>query len=72
LKRLANENIPMASVSALREAGYDIVSMTEEAPGSSDEAGLLRAKMEDRVVITFDRDYGVLLFRKRLPPACTG
>ncbi|MDZ7753961.1 MAG: DUF5615 family PIN-like protein [Gammaproteobacteria bacterium] len=67
MKLLANENIPIASVSALREAGYDILSITEEAPGLSDEAVLRRAQVEERIVLTFDRDYGELLFRKRLP-----
>lgn len=38
MKLLANENIPMASVSALREAGYDILSITEEVPGLRAEA----------------------------------
>nr|VFK26132.1 MAG: hypothetical protein BECKLPF1236A_GA0070988_105121 [Candidatus Kentron sp. LPFa]VFK36179.1 MAG: hypothetical protein BECKLPF1236C_GA0070990_105071 [Candidatus Kentron sp. LPFa] len=66
MKFLANENIPLASVHALREAGHDVLSMTEESPGTSDEMVMRRAYMENRIIVTFDRDYGELIFRRRL------
>ena len=33
---LANENIPLASVKALRTAGHDVLSITEYQPGITD------------------------------------
>ncbi|WP_369406476.1 DUF5615 family PIN-like protein [Candidatus Thiosymbion oneisti] len=35
MRLLANENIPLASVSALREAGHDVGSVSERSPGIS-------------------------------------
>nr|VFK54095.1 MAG: Predicted nuclease, contains PIN domain, potential toxin-antitoxin system component [Candidatus Kentron sp. TC] len=66
MKLLANENIPLTSVHVLREAGHDVLSMTEESPGTSDEMVMRRACMENRIIVTFDRDYGELIFRRRL------
>ncbi|MCY3818723.1 MAG: DUF5615 family PIN-like protein [Gammaproteobacteria bacterium] len=68
MKLLANENIPLATVKALREAGEDVLSVTEASPGASDEAIIRWARREGRVVVTFDRDYGELVFNQRLPP----
>lgn len=43
-----------------------MVAISEESPGIKDSAVLLRASVEQRVIITFDRDYGELLYRHRL------
>lgn len=67
MRLLINENIPLASVVALRDAGHDVASITELSPGISDEAVMAIAHDEHRIVVTFDRDYGELIFRKRLP-----
>jgi predicted nuclease of predicted toxin-antitoxin system len=64
---LANENVPLATVRLLREAGFPTVSMSEEAPGLDDAAVMARARAAQQVIITFDRDYGDLLFRDGLP-----
>lgn len=67
MRLLINENIPLASVAALREAGHDVISITERSPGISDEAVMALAHHEQRIVLTFDRDYGELVFRRQLP-----
>jgi len=71
IKLLANENIPRASVTLLQKADFDILSASGEFPGSSDEIVLSRARKEERVLITFDRDYGELIFHHKspVPPA---
>lgn len=51
----------------LREAGHDVVSITERSPGISDDAVMRLAHAEGRIIVTFDRDYGELVFRHRLP-----
>ena len=67
---LANENIPLKSIKILRENGYDVKSIVEESPGISDEEVLRIAKSENRIILTFDRDYGKLIFEKKnLAPA---
>jgi predicted nuclease of predicted toxin-antitoxin system len=67
MRLLINENIPLASVAALRKAGHDVVSITERSPGISDESVMAIAHKEQRILVTFDRDYGELVFRRRLP-----
>jgi len=67
---LANENFPLQSVRLLREAGHRVVSIIQEAPGGKDEDILKRSHTERLIILTFDRDYGELLYRHQaLPPA---
>ncbi|MCK4422412.1 DUF5615 family PIN-like protein [candidate division WOR-3 bacterium] len=63
---LANENFPLGSVTRLRKAGYNITAITEDSPGVKDREVLKRATIEDRIVLTFDRDYGELIYRRGL------
>jgi len=56
MRFLANENIPRAAIQTLRAAGYDVVSIGEEISGITDQAVLERAHVEQRVILTFDRD----------------
>jgi predicted nuclease of predicted toxin-antitoxin system len=66
MRFLANENFPLPSVHLLREEGYDVASITEDSPGIEDREVLARAVDEQRVILTFDRDYGELIYRLRL------
>lgn len=38
-----------------------------EAPGIADTEGLALAVSQDRILITFDKDFGELAFRQQLP-----
>ncbi len=67
MRILANENFPLDAVEALRQQGYDVAWVRTVAPGSSDQAVLQRAQVEDRIVVTFDKDFGELAFRAKLP-----
>lgn len=67
MRFLANENFPRASVHRLRQEGHDIASIQEDSPGATDSDVLTRAVKEQRVLLTFDRDYGELIFRLRQP-----
>jgi len=66
MKALANENFPRAVVEALRAAGHDVVWVRTEAPGSEDRAVLEWARAEGRLLLTFDKDFGELVFRAGL------
>jgi predicted nuclease of predicted toxin-antitoxin system len=70
MRFLANENFPGAAVSALARAGHDIVWVRNAAPGSADEDILAWAVRENRVLLTFDRDFGELAWRVGLPASC--
>jgi len=67
MRILANENFPGLAVTALRERGHDVVWMRTDAPGSKDRDILQRAETENRVRVTFDKDFGELAFRIKLP-----
>ena len=64
---LADENFPATSIRLLREAGHDVISIAEVSPALRDEAILNLSIVRDRIVITFDRDFGELIFRRGMP-----
>lgn len=67
MRLLADENFPGLAVRALRDRGYNVAWVREDAPGSEDVAVLKRAQTEKRVLLTFDKDFGELAFRWSLP-----
>ncbi|MFM7576279.1 MAG: DUF5615 family PIN-like protein [Microcystaceae cyanobacterium] len=67
MRFLANENFPLDAVEALRQNGHDVVWIRVESPGISDPEVLSRAQAENRILLTFDKDFGELAFRSRLP-----
>ena len=68
---LANENFPRPSILFLREKEFTILSIQELHPGWSDDEVLQKACQENLIILTFDSDYGELIFRYVLqnPPA---
>lgn len=60
----ANENIPELAIHALRAAGHDVLWIRETMPGSADETVLARAQTEKRLLVTFDKDFGDLVFHQ--------
>ena len=67
---LANENFPLDVVEAIRQAGHDVAWIRTDAPGSKDPDILKRAVAEQRILLTFDKDFGDLAFHFGLPAAC--
>ncbi len=70
MRFLADENFPLDAVEALREQKHDVAWIRTESPGISDPEVLHRAQIENRIVLTFDKDFGELAFREQLPAAC--
>jgi predicted nuclease of predicted toxin-antitoxin system len=68
MKLLANENFPLQSIKVLKNAGFDIKSIGEDYSGILDSEVIDIAINEERVIITFDRDYGELIFKKGFRP----
>lgn len=66
MRLLANENIPMRMVRGLRAMEHDVLSILETSPGATDAEVLDLACRELRTLLTFDRDYGELIYLKRL------
>jgi predicted nuclease of predicted toxin-antitoxin system len=69
VKLLANENFPKASVLILRRLGYDITSIGEDNPSISDSSVMEIAEAEQRIILTFDRDYGELIYKYDYKPS---
>jgi predicted nuclease of predicted toxin-antitoxin system len=65
-KFLADENIPIKTVKALKQKGIDIIAISEISLGLSDRELLNLANRQGRVIITFDSDFGKLAFKEKL------
>jgi predicted nuclease of predicted toxin-antitoxin system len=70
MRFLANENFPGGAVRALAAVGHDVAWVRTAAPGAKDEDVLAWAMREDRVLLTFDQDFGELAWRAGLPASC--
>lgn len=66
LSLLADENITAATVQKLRERGHDVLWVLEDAPRSPDEQVLDWAGTSGRILLTFDKDFGDLVYRERV------
>jgi predicted nuclease of predicted toxin-antitoxin system len=70
MRFLANENFPGAAVAALRADGNDVVWIGAAAPGSTDQEVLAWAARDERILLTFDKDFGELAKASALPATC--
>lgn len=68
MKLLANENFPYKSIFYLKDKGYDIVSIGMDNPSIKDVEIMAIAINDQRTILTFDRDYGELIFRHNYKP----
>lgn len=66
MKLLADENIPYLVINQLRRAGHDVVWAGTDCKGANDEEVVERARDEERVLLTFDKDFGELAFHQGL------
>lgn len=68
MRLLADENFPALVSEALVAEGFDIVSIARAMPGL-DDVGVLRHACESgRRLLTFDSDFGDLVFFHGAPP----
>jgi predicted nuclease of predicted toxin-antitoxin system len=65
---LADENFPRTSAQLLRSEGFDVVRIQEIAPAEEDQGVLSIAVEMERILLTLDRDFGELIFHKKLKP----
>lgn len=64
MRLCANENLPGDCVAALRAAGHDVRWIRESMPGAADGRVLQQARMEKRLLLTFDKDFGALVYER--------
>jgi predicted nuclease of predicted toxin-antitoxin system len=60
---LPNENFPRLSTLLLRKNGFVVKSIQEETPGISDEEVIEIALKLNLIILTYDSDYGELIFK---------
>ena len=64
MRLCANENLPGDCIHALRAAGHDVCWIRETLPGASDDTVLAWAAEEERLLLTFDKDFGDLVYQR--------
>lgn len=64
MRLLVDECVDAGLVSHLRTAGHDVVYMAEVAPAANDKEIVTRAQAEGRVLLTEDKHFGDLVFRR--------
>jgi predicted nuclease of predicted toxin-antitoxin system len=69
MRILCDESVPLAVEQFLAAAGHDVVAIRQTLRGAPDRIVLREALAEARLLITYDRDFGTLLFRDQLRPA---
>jgi len=61
---VADENVDVPIIDALRAAGHSVVHMSELDPTVSDEVVLATANRVGALLVTGDTDFGELVFRQ--------
>ena len=68
MRWLADENIARQAIAYPRSRGEDVVSVSEVSPNIADRAVVELAWLDDRILLSFDRDHGELIFRHGAVP----
>ncbi|HEX6778586.1 MAG TPA: DUF5615 family PIN-like protein [Ktedonobacterales bacterium] len=68
MRFLLDENADYELATFVRSLGHDITTIVEDYTRSTEDPDILAiANRENRVIITNDKDFGELIFRRRLP-----
>jgi predicted nuclease of predicted toxin-antitoxin system len=68
VRLICDENVPWPLVSALRDDGHDVFAVMEAMRSEPDTVVLREAVQQQRVLVTFDRDFGEMIFARRSSP----
>ena len=69
LRFLADESCDFAVVRAIRADGYDVLAVSEYTQRSDDQELNEQAYLENRIVLTEDKDFGWLVFVSQVATA---
>lgn len=64
---LVDECLTIEFVGEFRRAGHDVIWVREQHPGAEDEDLLALSVTLRRMLMSEDRDFGELIFQRRLP-----
>ena len=66
---LADENFPYGSYKLLLNEGIDVKHIMDEGLSSINDKEVIRLSLEEeRIIVTFDSDFGELIFRQAYKP----
>lgn len=65
---IADENFPFPSFRLLVSNGIDVIHVGTDYPSISDINVLQIAKEQNRILLTFDKDHGELIFTGKVSP----
>lgn len=68
IRLLLDENFPLGLTAGLVAAGHDVRAVALISPGIDDLAVLAMSRAEQRCLVTFDADFGDLVFHHRAAP----
>lgn len=67
MRFLVDESTGPAVARWLREQGHEVFSVYEEGRGMDDDEVIERAFLENRILITNDKDFGEKVYRQQKP-----
>ena len=70
MRWLADENFPGDAVALLRARGHDVAWIRVDSPGMPDAQVLARAVAEARILLTFDKGFGRMVFQAGHKASC--
>ena len=70
MRFILDENVPGTVIAGLRAQGHDVLSVKESLRGQADDTILARGQTERRIVVTHDKDFAELAYRRLLPADC--
>ncbi len=62
MRFVADESCDFCVVTALRRAGHDVAAIVEVSPGADDSSVLDVSRTQRRVLLTEDKDFGLLAY----------
>jgi hypothetical protein len=67
MRLLAEENLPLATIESLGQAGHDVSRVRTDYPGAKDTWRLELAEAQERILFTLDKDLWQIAIQKRTP-----
>ena len=65
MKFLVDECVGPTVAKWLKQNDHDVISIYDDFPGIDDDSVLKKALLEDRILITSDKDFGEMIFKNK-------
>lgn len=65
IRVLVDESVEQSIIELLRSIGIDVLAASEWFPSVTDDVVLARAVIENRIILTNDKDFGYMIYRQK-------